>query len=309
MQNAKNAKCSQIKCLCYTIYIFVPIYLLFLIFVFIIFTTKVMLYFLLQSKHQNRTMAKYVERSNAVDNSYTGPTWNDEECTFPWVKETLEADYPGKKIIFCKEQVRGIEDDFDRIPNGYHHTFLIRKPVKSYLSLRKLWTNQLPPGVSSDTFQLDKTLEKLQHKSSDKPYLCDYEVILKFMKYLDGRGEDCIGGPIRTVIDADDLQNHPESILRQYCDAVGIPYNDRLLQWESGDEIVKKNWFVSRAIMQGNQFGGYYRHAFESTHFLSVKDAGSSSTDALPPDVVRLCEKAEPYYKQLYEMRLRPNAE
>ncbi len=269
-----------------------------------IFTTKrqkcVLFFSLLQSYHKD--IATYIECAVAEDDSDTGRTWNDEDCTFPWVKETLEADYPGKKIIFCKEQVKAIEDDFDRIPLGYHHTFLIRKPAKSYLSLRKLWTSDRKLRASQEPFQLDITMQQLRR---GKPYICDYEIMLKFMEYLDGRGEKCT----RTIIDADDLQNHPESILRQYCDAVGIPYDDRLLQWEAGDNIVKKNWYVSNTVIRGNKFANYYARAFASTKFLPVKESADSSTDALPPDVVRLCEKAEPYYKQLYEMRLRPNVE
>ncbi len=114
-------------------------------------------YFLFQSRHQN--VANYVESANAME-EYAGRTWNDEECTFQWVKNMLKADYPGKKVIFCKDHVRAIEDDFDRIPVGYHHTFLIRKPARHYLSLWKLWTSVLQEkGVSLDTFQLDKTLE------------------------------------------------------------------------------------------------------------------------------------------------------
>ena len=124
--------------------------------------------------------------------------------------------------------------------------------------------------------------------------------MLELIAYLKENGieEDPI------IIDADDLQNHPKSVLRKYCEAVGIPYSDSLLQWEAGEEIVRKNWLSSKTLLQGNKTASYYEAAFASSCFEPAKDPPSD--DDLPPDVVVLAKNAEPFYKELYERRLKP---
>ncbi|KAJ8030643.1 hypothetical protein HOLleu_27111 [Holothuria leucospilota] len=46
--------------------------------------------------------------------------------------------------------------------------------------------------------------------------------------------------PHPVVIDADDLQNHPQQILRKYCEAVGIPFKIRYLSWDESKEPWKR---------------------------------------------------------------------
>ncbi|XP_072022111.1 uncharacterized protein [Amphiura filiformis] len=221
--------------------------------------------------------------------------WEDSICTFQWVKDTMEADYPGKKIIFCKDIVTSISNHLDMIPHGYRHTFIIRHPTKTFLSLRKVFIqNFLPPGIPSDQFQLDVAMESGLKRENT------FKIIADLVKHLKEQGEESC--PV--IVDADDLQNHTASILRQYCEAVGIPYNESLLQWEAGDDIIKKNWYVSKTFMVGNTIGNYYGAALSSTKFNPASEP--PSTSEIPQDVVRLSEQAMPYYEELYEMRLKP---
>ena len=79
--------------------------------------------------------------------------WDNNICTYQWVKDTLEAEYPTKKLVFCKDLIPGIIDHFDMIPRGYRHTFLIRNPRKTALSIRKLVIkNFLPPSIPQEQF-------------------------------------------------------------------------------------------------------------------------------------------------------------
>ena len=50
--------------------------------------------------------------------------------SYQWIKDQLEAEAPGKKLIFCKDMVEGIEDRKEMIPSGFRHVFLIRHPAK-----------------------------------------------------------------------------------------------------------------------------------------------------------------------------------
>ncbi|XP_072043326.1 uncharacterized protein [Amphiura filiformis] len=232
--------------------------------------------------------------ANMSDSNVEVQCWEDKICTFQWVKDTMEADYPGKKIIFCKDIVTCIPNHLDMIPRGFRHTFIIRHPTKTFLSLRKMFIqNFLPSGVPVDQFQLDSLTESHQEE-------IPFKIIADLVKHLKEQGEESC--PV--IIDADDLQNHPASILRQYCEAVGIPYNDSLLQWEAGDDIIKKNWYVSKTLMVGNKIGNYYGEALSSTKFNPA--SGAPLTADIPQDVVRLSDQAMPYYKELYDMRLKP---
>ncbi len=122
--------------------------------------------------------------------------------------------------------------------------------------------------------------------------------MVDFINYLSEA--DIEPNPI--IIDADDLQNNPGSILRQYCETVDIPYSAKLLQWESGDDIVKKRWLASKTLLAGNEIANYYEAAFASTGFQVAK---KPSTD-IPEDIVELIENMTPFYNKLYERRLKP---
>ncbi|XP_072033363.1 uncharacterized protein [Amphiura filiformis] len=219
--------------------------------------------------------------------------WDDENCTFEWVKRTLEADYPGKKVVFCKDFIFNIMQRLDSIPRGYKHTFLIRDPLKLFLSNRNLSIDSLPTHIA-DTFQLDEVSSWPMYPKRG------YGELLDLIGYLKDR--DLVqSSPI--IIDADDLQNHPASILSQYCQAVGIPYSDGLLTWEAGDMCVSRNWYISKSYLAANPMIGFYDNAFDSTKFHSTKDLPKS----IPDDVVRLARQAKPYYQALYQMRIKPN--
>ena len=224
--------------------------------------------------------------------------WDDNICTYKWVKDTLETEYPAKKLVFCKDLMPGIADHFDMIPRGYRHTFLIRNPTKTALSLRKLIINSfLPQGFPKEMFRLDQMFQLTGTIDTNKFIFGDMLDLITYLKE-NGIEEDPI------IIDADDLQNHPKPVLRKYCEAVGIPYSDSLLQFEAGDEIVRKNWLTSKTLLQGNKTGSYYEAAFASSCFEPAKDPPSD--DDLPPDVVVLAKTGEPFYKELYERRLKP---
>ena len=229
-----------------------------------------------------------------IDGGATG--WDDKYCTYKWVKKTLESDYPGKKIVFCKDLISGIHGKYEYLPKGYQHTFIIRNPLRVGLSMRKvLMQTLLQPGMTPD--QVDITEFPLIKAF---PGLCFGE-ILELIEHLKQSGV-MQGEPI--IIDADDLQNHPESIVSQFCEKTGMPYSKSLLTWEAGDGIVKRNWIISSGFLKGNEIMHYFDAAFASTGFQPAKDVPSS----LPPDVVKFGQIAEPHYRKLYEMRIKPQS-
>ena len=48
------------------------------------------------------------------------------------------------------------------------------------------------------------------------------------------------------IIDSDDLLSDPESMLKAYCQEVGLTYNDNMLQWKV-DNDMWWNWMLPRS--------------------------------------------------------------
>lgn len=216
--------------------------------------------------------------------------WDDKICTPAWVKNLLEGEFLGKKVVFAKDIISGIRDKFHMIPKGYSHTFLIRNPTKLFLSQRKM-SKKLFPLPDDEEF----SLMKIPVKSREW-----YRPMLEFIDYLEKNDVQTN----HIVIDADDLQNHPESIVRQYCEAVGIPFNTSLLEWPAGSDCIKKNWLMSKFALQGNEIIGFYTAALASTKFESAKPLPSITE--IPSDVTEIVKREEPYYNKLYDMCIRP---
>ena len=234
------------------------------------------------------------DMSKAMEKVEEEQGWDDSLCTYKFAKDMLERDFPDKKLVFCKDLITGIIGHFDMLPKGYLHTFIIRNPVKVMISTRRGLTAILPPGTDTDAFDM-----------SESPFLkilpgFGFSEELALIEHLKSTGEST-SDPI--IIDADDLQNHPESIVRQYCEKTGIPYSDSLLQWEGGDGIVKRNWMIAKGFLQGNKIMHYFDAAFASTCFQPAKDP---LPELLTPDVVKLAATLEPDYRKLYEMRIKP---
>ena len=73
-----------------------------------------------------------------------------------------------------------------------------------------------------------------------------------------------VGSP---VIDADDLQRNPEGILRRFFHLLGLPFNERLLHWDSGSKVTK-SWIISKINFEMNiQNVGYFKEALKSCQF------------------------------------------
>ncbi|RIB24135.1 hypothetical protein C2G38_2032138 [Gigaspora rosea] len=95
------------------------------------------------------------------------------------------------------------------------HTFLIRNPEKSLRSLYKA-TNFIIPKIDEHCINpgFDKNLAGLKQSKQ----------IFDFLKDLNKQ-------PI--VVDADDVINDPEGILKKYCELIGEEFKKEMIQWEA----------------------------------------------------------------------------
>lgn len=97
-------------------------------------------------------------------------------------------------------------------------------------------------------------------------------------------------GAIPPVIDAHDVLENPEKILRLVCDAVGVDFTEAMLSWAPGlretDGIWAKHW---------------YHEVATSTGF---RKAAPGKIAAVPERLKMIHDKARESYERLYEHRL-----
>ncbi|XP_072014203.1 uncharacterized protein [Amphiura filiformis] len=143
--------------------------------------------------------------------------------------------------------------------------------------------NTIPPGF--------------RHAFLIHGYKMQFELLEYVQKHLD---------PNPVVIDADDLQSNPSSILRQFCQAVGMTYSDSLMEWPA-DRSIMKTWKGSRILLQGNMLeneGGFYENAMKSSRFLPA--TATPKRSELSQDLQEAADYAMPYYVKMYQMCLKP---
>ncbi|XP_072018422.1 uncharacterized protein [Amphiura filiformis] len=235
--------------------------------------------------------AEFHQNLNASTSSPSQPNGNiydDTICTYSWVKETLEANYSGKNFVICHDQAYCLGGRYEDLPRGYRHTFLIRHPHKLLPSWKK---------------QLLKLMPSYSHRPfGDLPMLpakYGYGELYDLMEALRLSGDE--ENPV--IIDADDLQKNPQSILRQYLHLLGIPFSQSLLEWDSGDEVMK-SWIMSKRFYEDVTSSGWFSVALESRTFGPPYDL--PIRDQLDADILPLVEASKPYYSKMHSLRIKP---
>ena len=204
---------------------------------------------------------------------------------FQWVKERMEEDYPGKKLIFNKDMVQGIAGHYDALPKGYRHTFLIRHPLKVFKSFKKM--------VSMSP--MNGRLPELT------PYLIPpgyfFKEMYELVEYV--KKEKLEPNPI--IIDADDLLSNTSGVMKCYCDAMGIQFSESLLSWPAGEEAMLQKWMTPKELLEGGKMA--HVETFKSTGFGPPSPLPDRSE--LPEDVLEVADASMEYYDKLYEQRLK----
>ena len=92
------------------------------------------------------------------------------------------------------------------------------------------------------------------------------------------------------VIDAHDVLENPERIMRLLCDAVGVQFDDAMLSWPPGlrdtDGIWAKHWYAEVA---------------KSTGFQKLRER---TPEPVPPRLREVYDRSREYYSRLHEHRL-----
>ena len=213
-------------------------------------------------------------------------TPEDPEYKYGWVKKQLEAEFQGKELIFCKDMGFAIDGRYDAIPDGYQHTFIIRKPVKALLSYHKV-VNSYPHHTEevSVKYGLSKGL-------AYKELYDLYEHICKTT------------GKKPIIIDADDLCQNPEAVLRRYCKAIGVKFSKSMLSWKQYD-AVNPEWHCSPSFSMLNNAMKTYSRALQSKTFAADSTRPQIPENELPEGVRECVSEVQDYYNKMFEQRLK----
>ncbi|XP_072027724.1 uncharacterized protein [Amphiura filiformis] len=211
--------------------------------------------------------------------------------SYSWIKTELEKTPPDdKKIVFCKEMSRGIDGLYEYIPDGFRHTFLIRHPYRVFQS----WDRMINRSIEDESKRM---------KISDLPeYLWPSGFFFKEQYDLYQHvKEHYESNPV--IIDTDDLLADPGRILKAYCQAVGIPYTDDLLHWDTGREYMDKQWMVAKELIMSQNIRNPHAETFSSTCF--GKPTKTPNREELSDDVRNYSDLCMEYYDDMYANRLK----
>ena len=148
------------------------------------------------------------------------------------------------------------------------HTFIIRAPEKSVLSLYRAYMKVNMNFIPEDIGYVEM------------------QVLFEFLTKLTGSRP--------ALVDASDLLVEPTSIMRMYCESgIRDRFEPSMLEWSSGRVEAFDKW------------AGWHDEAQQSTGFNKIeKKSDEKQTLVLPEDVQQLIKDCIPIYNTLYQFRL-----
>ena len=207
------------------------------------------------------------------------------------VKNKLEGEHAEADVIFAKDFAFTLQGRHDMIPEGFTHTFLIRDPVKMFTSLKpRLEASRLSKKVAGTDI-----MKCIQSKGYTIKEMYDLFEHLRQQNIT----------PI--VLDADDLLEDPEGMMKKYCQFTGIPFDEKMLSWEP-KKMSEMTWHSAKVLRLANWLMGWYNGALKSTQFQKPSVPRKIDFETLSEDVRTAIDVTTPYYRYLYEFRLRPDS-
>ena len=212
----------------------------------------------------------------------------DPEYTHAWIKDKLEGDFDGFDVVFVKDMAYGVADKFEFLPKDYRHSFLIRHPLKAFMSYYRL---------------LRKTMSEEEADASLRGWLpkqgFGYGELAELADYVEKElGESPV------IVDADDVLAQPEATLRKYCRTLGLPFSKSLLSWEPG---MPRNWIFPKVLWEAEKSYNWFTTVLGSRGFKKGLSQ-PISPEEVPPVVQELLEVSQPFYDKLHARRILPSS-
>lgn len=187
----------------------------------------------------------------------------DHPQDFDDIMAMIEREAKNKPVFFKDMSYHAFaraDLDFMR---KFTNTFIIRDPAITLISHYKL----------NPEFTMTEAGYETQFKM--------YEMVKK------------ISGQEPAIVDAEDLIEHPFSVVKGYCDRIGIPFLPESLTWGAEFKPEWKTWEV------------WHLDAAKSTGFIKDMEPFDFSVHDVPR-LEEMYEQCLPYYHTLYEHRIQP---
>ncbi|EHK17073.1 uncharacterized protein TRIVIDRAFT_42564 [Trichoderma virens Gv29-8] len=135
----------------------------------------------------------------------------------------------------------------------FHFTFLIRHPKRSIPSYYRCTIPPLSEITGFDYFM---------------PNEAGYVELVRLLDFLLERG--IVDRDHITAIDADDLLDKPEPVIREYCARIGIDFKPQMLEWTEEDRQYAQDMFA--------KWNGFHDDALKTSCFQARSHAQKTST-------------------------------
>ena len=206
----------------------------------------------------------------------------DSKSTYCAIGKMIQKEYDGIDIVFSKDMAYCVDGHFTEFLSedfgDFKHTFLIRSPRKAIPSLYKA--------------SMNKSLTGWDHFD---PVEAGFRQMYELYKFITSELDQT---PI--VIDADDLLDNPEDVMRAYCEGLGLKFDPAILKWEPGPV---PDWDV---------WAGWHENALKSSGFERQDPEKKAARHAqeehqeLPGAVEQTIERSMGYYQELHNVRICP---
>ncbi|MEH6404566.1 MAG: hypothetical protein V7750_14400 [Sneathiella sp.] len=180
-----------------------------------------------------------------------------------WKEAAAQFSQPltdGQSLLYLKHMTQHILPEIDKASLQDHtHCFLIRHPRLVIASFAEKWS--------------DVTAEATGFKQQ-----------LILYKYFKEQGASVC------VIEGEDIQKSPRTMLDLLCKSCDIPFDENMLSWPTGrhpeDGVWGKHWY--NAVEKSSGFAPYIEKEV-----------------SLSPALERLAEELEPFYDELKQQKIR----
>ena len=214
------------------------------------------------------------------------------------VRENLNS-LPADVNVFVKDMAFSVTGNYSDIPDGesgFRHAFIIRDPERMFPSWRNLLLNmaQTMPGRSPVTAEKFDFTKDVSFMMPGFTYKCQYDLWNHVKTNFD---------PDPVVIDADEMLAKPAAILPKFCAALGMPWANEYLSWDSSPEVVRA-WRSAMVLNPSVNYGiaAFHKMAFNSGQFSPAKPKITRSR--MTPDVIKAIEDTMGYYQEMYASRI-----
>ena len=204
----------------------------------------------------------YYLKTTGLDHPGAGEVIAAHEADWRRVVADLTGPIPdGRLIYYQKQMAHHLLPEVGRDwLAGLSHAFLIREPREMLTSLMKV----LPDPRLEDTGlpQQVEIFERVRERT----------------------------GKVPPVVDSRDVLDRPADLLPALCDAIGVRFDEAMLNWPPGPRATDGAWAKY-----------WYESVNQSTNFQPFRP----KSDEVPDRLVAVLERCTPLYQKLAEHRLR----